>query len=44
VRGCARNVAEPVIAEANQIIDRFVEQANEGSLRSFARAAAEERR
>jgi signal transduction histidine kinase len=44
VRGCARNVAEPVIAEANQIIDRFIEQANEGSLRSFARAAAEERR
>jgi signal transduction histidine kinase len=43
VRGCARTVAEPVIAEASQLLDRFIEQANEGSLRSFARAAAEER-
>ena len=44
VRGCARTVAEPVVAEASQMIDRFIEQANEGSLRSFARAAAGERR
>jgi signal transduction histidine kinase len=43
VRGCDRTVGEPVIGEANQILDRFMEQANEGSLRSFARAAAEER-
>ncbi|MDB4882894.1 MAG: sensor protein [Gemmatimonadetes bacterium] len=44
VRDCARTVAEPALAEARMLIDRFVEQASEGSLRSFARAEAEERR
>jgi signal transduction histidine kinase len=44
VRECARTVVEPVVAEASQMVDRFIEQANEASLRSFARAAAEERR
>ena len=43
VRECSRIVAEPAVAEASAIIDRFVEQARESSLRAFMRTAAEER-
>jgi hypothetical protein len=44
VRTCARTVAEPVLAEADKIIARFVDQATAGSLRSHARAEGEEGR
>jgi signal transduction histidine kinase len=43
IRDCSSTVAEAAVAEASLIIDRFVEQANEVSLRAFTRAAAEER-
>jgi signal transduction histidine kinase len=42
MRGCAESVAPPALAEASTIIDRFIAQASEVSLRSFARGAAEE--
>jgi hypothetical protein len=40
IRRSAHVVAESTVAEANVIIDRFLEQARQTSLRSFARAAA----
>ena len=44
VRRCARTVPEAALAEANVIVDRFIEQAIEASVRAYTRAAAEQRR
>lgn len=44
IQDCSPTVAASGLAEAGMIIDRFVEQAKEASVRSFARAQAEEHR